>query len=155
MTSILKNTYEKGLDDTILRNLSENFNSLGELELKVLVADVKSLTNTFASFETEFLQQYEKLSKLEKIDRDILRVLNLDDYQARTIKGLSKDVDKSENEIVERITYSKYLNEFLKVFPRKSRSGEVLITTKSKYEKSATYRDKFIDAFATSRVRLK
>tara|TARA_R110002124_G_C8971054_1_gene515104 strand:+ start:8625 stop:9092 length:468 start_codon:yes stop_codon:yes gene_type:complete len=155
MTEILKKIYDNGLDDTTLINLSENFSALREFELKDLASSIKSSSDSFDSFKEEFVHQYGKLSKLEEIDRDILRILNKDDYQARTVKGLSKDIDKSEDEVVERITYSKYLNEFLKIFPRKAKSGEVLITTKSKYEQSATFKDKFIDAFATSRVRLK
>jgi hypothetical protein len=155
MTDILKNIYDNGLDKKNITNLSDNFHELREFELEELISSVKSCSDSFTSFKIKFVQQYEELSKLETIDRDILRILNKDDYLARTIKGLSKDVNKSEDEIVERITYSKYLNEFLKIFPRKSKSGEVLVTTKSKYEQSATYKDKFIDAFATSRSRLK
>ena len=106
--------------------------------------------------DTTLINLSENFSALREFElKDLASSIKSSSDSFDSFKGLSKDIDKSEDEVVERITYSKYLNEFLKIFPRKAKSGEVLITTKSKYEQSATFKDKFIDAFATSRVRLK
>jgi len=39
----------------------------------------------------------------------------------------------------------------VKVYPRKSSKGEVLLTTKDRFYKEASFSDKFVDAFATKR----
>lgn len=140
--------------DKYLDVLLSRYKSLKKEELVEIVFELKPVSKTAELFKSSFEKRYNYLIYLKNIDTEILKVLNRDDYDARTISGLSKAINKTEKEVIQRIMYSKELNDLLKIFPRKSRDGQVLITTKAKYEKSASFTDKFIDAFATSRVRL-
>ncbi len=154
MSDILEKIFTNDLLENHIDALCASYSKLNKSELTKIVNEQRESSNSLDSFKLNFENTYKRLSDMEEIDRRILQALNSDKYQARTIDGISQEANSSEQEIIQRITYSEKLSDLLKIYPRKSKDGQVLITTKAKYEKSASFTDKFIDAFATSRVRL-
>ena len=154
MSDILEKIFTNDLLENHIDALCASYSKLKKSELTKIVNEQRESSNSLDSFKLNFENTYKRLSDMEEIDRRILQALNSDKYQARTIDGISQEANSSEQEIIQRITYSEKLSDLLKIYPRKSKDGQVLITTKAKYEKSASFTDKFIDAFATSRVRL-
>lgn len=77
-----------------------------------------------------------------KYDKEILKAISNPKYAARTISGIETDTSLSKQLIVKRLGTSKF-KKILKVYPRRSSSGKVLITTKSIFSKKASLLDKF------------
>jgi putative aminopeptidase FrvX len=92
---------------------------------------------------------------LNSIDDTILEVLNDQKYRARTIGGVAKAIGVSEKVVIHRLKRSKKLNEHVKIYPMHSRKGEALITSREKFEKTATVKERFVDFFATRRAVIK
>lgn len=82
----------------------------------------------------------------------VIKALNNDRFIARTIEGISKEAAVNRNIVIRSIKSDKELHKQLKILPRKTSDGRVLITTKEHFNKSASFKDKFIDVFATKRV---
>lgn len=70
-------------------------------------------------------------------------------YKARTIEGIAKEAKVSRSEVVYAIKHDARLREKVNVFPRRSKDGRVLITTKDRFSKEASVKDKFIYVFST------
>ena len=82
----------------------------------------------------------------------ILAALKNTKYKiGRTINGIAKETSLSKKEVKFALTTDTILREEIKVYPRKRTDGKSLITTKKKYDKESTLRDKFVDVFATKR----
>ena len=92
---------------------------------------------------------------MDAIDKKILAALNDRKFKARTINGVAKSVNVDSKSVLARIDSSPELKCEVKVYPRRSKDGRVLITTKSNFSRTASVKDKFIDAFATKRVSIK
>jgi hypothetical protein len=92
---------------------------------------------------------------VDKIDSEIMMVLNDKKYKARTIYGVAKALDIRPEAIVSRLANSRDLNQQVKIYPIKSKKGDVLITSRDRFDRSATLRERFIDIFATKRVVIK
>jgi hypothetical protein len=84
----------------------------------------------------------------------ILRALNDKNYIARTINGIAKETHLSREEVITEINLDTDLGNMLKVYPRMSKSGDLLITTKERFYKEAKLTDKFIDIFSSSKGKL-
>lgn len=91
-----------------------------------------------------------KLGKAE-LRSKIVEALNSKRYRARTIAGIAKMAHVNPVVVVSTIKNDPSLREMVKVYPRKSSKGEVLLTTKDRFYKEASFSDKFVDAFATKR----
>ena len=87
-------------------------------------------------------------------DATILEALNDTRFMARTIKGLVMATNMEAECIVQRLQDSPKLAKTVKIYPRKTKNGKILLTTRSKFSKYAPFKDKFIDGFATRRVHL-
>ncbi|WP_031435093.1 hypothetical protein [Methylomarinum vadi] len=81
----------------------------------------------------------------------IFEALNDRRYVARTIKGIATSTHLREPQVVEVLRNDQNLRGAVKIYPRKSKNGKLLITTKEKFEKTATTLDRFIDYFATKK----
>ncbi|MEJ1401806.1 MAG: hypothetical protein RPU41_13970 [Candidatus Sedimenticola sp. (ex Thyasira tokunagai)] len=92
------------------------------------------------------------MAKNESICRLILNALNDKKYRARTIQGIAKYANISPSEVIHELNSNKTLNQQVKIYPRKSKDGKVLITTRERFDKTAPLKDRFIEAFATTRV---
>lgn len=84
----------------------------------------------------------------------ILQALNNQDYIARTISGIAREVNSSPVVIVRAIKSDPELKSIVKVFPRRAKTGEVLLTTREKFNKKASIKDKFIDFFSTNQASI-
>ncbi len=84
----------------------------------------------------------------------ILNALNDKKYKARTIQGIAKYAKVSPSEVIQELNSNKTLNQQVKIYPRKSKDGQVLITTRARFDKAAPFKDRFIEAFATTRVSI-
>lgn len=96
------------------------------------------------------IQRTQELRKNE-VREKIVEALNSKRYKARTITGIAKVAHVKSSVVVETIKNDPGLREMVKIYPRKSSKGEVLLTTKDRFYKEASFSDKFVDAFATRR----
>lgn len=87
--------------------------------------------------------------------RKIISALNSGRFVARTLSGISKETSIDEPVVIHYLRTDSELQDQVKVLPRRTKSGKVLVTTKDHFKKSASFSDKFIDVFASQRVTLK
>jgi len=94
-----------------------------------------------------------KSSAKNNLDTDlyvrILKALENPKYKARTISGIVKEANVSKKNVMEFLRHNKKLKEELKVYPRRRNDKKILLTTKRKFDKEATFKEKFIDLFST------
>lgn len=79
----------------------------------------------------------------------ILGALNNQAYVARTIPGIAREAGMQVSGVIRAIKQDPQLRTVVKVYPRRTSSGQVLVTTRDKFSKKASLKDKFIDLFAT------
>lgn len=91
---------------------------------------------------------------MSDVEDKILKALGNRRFRARTIRGIAQESNLSQRVIVKTLNTSEKLNGKVKIYPRKSTDGRVLLTTRENFSEGASLRDKFIDAFATKRARL-
>ena len=84
----------------------------------------------------------------------IIGALNNDRYIARTVNGIATEAEMPVTEVVKVLRKDNTLRSEMKVLARKTLEGKVLLTTKNHFTEKASFRDKFIDVFATKRVSL-
>lgn len=85
----------------------------------------------------------------------IIDAINKPKYKARTIQGIVDDTKLSRELVVNAIRIDADLKKTLKVYPRRTKKGNVLITTKKRFNEEASFSDKFVDVFATVRTGVK
>lgn len=81
--------------------------------------------------------------------RFIEAALNNSKYKARTIDGIARETKLTVGTVVATIKHDRRLRATVKLLPRKSEDGRVLITTKKRFSAEASIKDKFIDIFST------
>lgn len=84
----------------------------------------------------------------------ILLALNNQNYIARTVNGIAKEAHILPKQVVDVIVHDKDLRMCVKVYPRRTVKGKLLLTTKNKFKEKASLKDKFIDFFSTNQVSL-
>ncbi|ELV8773057.1 MULTISPECIES: hypothetical protein [Vibrio harveyi group] len=92
---------------------------------------------------------------MNNIDTQILRILNEPKFRARTIGGIAKELGINKRIVVHRLKRSKLLNQQVKIYPLRSKAGEVMVTSRERFDKTATMKERFVDAFATKRAVIK
>jgi alpha-galactosidase len=85
----------------------------------------------------------------EDIEKKIISALENTKFKARTINGIAKESKISEYKVKNEIIKNKKLQELIKIYPRISQQGDVLITTKKRFSVEATTKDKLIDFFSS------
>lgn len=103
-------------------------------------------------------QKSEKRKKhpQEEVVRDlIINALMNQKYKARTISGVSKEAHLPKSTVINALKKDGALAVSLKVYPYRSKDGKLLITTKERFSKESTFKEKFIDFFSTKRQDLK
>lgn len=88
------------------------------------------------------------------VRNQIIRALMNEKYKARTISGVSKETRLPIQTIISAIRRDKTLAVSLKVYPYRSRDGQILITTKDRFINESTFKERFIDFFSTKRQDL-
>ena len=84
----------------------------------------------------------------------IIKALNSGRFVARTVAGIAKETSLTRPVVVKALKGDMILRSEVKVLPRKTRDGRILVTTKNHFSEKAGFKDKFIDVFATKRVTL-
>lgn len=72
-------------------------------------------------------------------------------YRARTVTGIAVEAGLREAEVVDALSSDQALAKVVKIYPVRSKDGRVLITTKDRFAKEASPKEKFIDFFASQR----
>ena len=85
------------------------------------------------------------------IRKKIVGALNNPLFRTRTLDGISKETKLPTKVVLRAIQNDKQLARTVKVVPMRSRDGKVLITTKSRFSKEASLKEKFVDFFASKR----
>jgi hypothetical protein len=87
-----------------------------------------------------------------EVGKRIFFALNNLRYKARTVYGLSKETDLPVSVVVDAIKSNPALMDAIKIYPYKSKEGVVLITTKERFREGSSFKDRFVDFFATRRA---
>lgn len=82
----------------------------------------------------------------------IIKALNNGQFVARTVSGIAKETSIARPLVVKVLKGDKVLRAQMKVLPRKTSDGRVLLTTKQHFSEKAGFKDRFIDVFATKRT---
>lgn len=93
----------------------------------------------------------EQSAEGEVVRSKIVDALNSDRYKARTISGIAKVAHVHSGVVIRTIKNDPDLRQMVKVYPRRSAKGELLLTTKDRFYKEASFADKFVDVFASKR----
>jgi hypothetical protein len=88
----------------------------------------------------------------EDISARIAKAINNTKYGARTITGIAKEARIKPNMVISVIKSSPSLIGDVKVYPRRTMTGKLLITTKQRFASEASMKDKFVDVFSTHRL---
>lgn len=75
-------------------------------------------------------------------------------YRGRTLAGISSETKISTELIKENIQWNSNFANKLKVLPNRTKDGQVLITTKGRFIKDASLKEKFTDFFASNRQEI-
>ncbi len=86
------------------------------------------------------------------LPKKILKALENRKYQARTITGLARELNRSREEIIKAIIETPELRKIIKVYLRRTSNGDLLISTKKRFYNEASLRDKFVDFFSIHRL---
>lgn len=89
-----------------------------------------------------------------QIRAKILDALNNQNYIARTVTGIAKEAHVAPKRVVDTIVGDKELRMIVKVYPRRTAKGKMLLTTKKRFKETASLKDKFIDFFSTNQMSL-
>jgi hypothetical protein len=92
--------------------------------------------------------------ELEKLRPQILAALEDPNYLARTIQDLAEAIGIDERTFVRTMKSDPELRGKLKLYPGRSENGELLLTTRDKFYKTAPWRAQFLDMFANDRASL-
>jgi len=95
-------------------------------------------------------------SRFDKSDdvRAIINALNNRKYKGRTVAGIAADINSSVSKVMLALNNDPKLIKTVKIYPRKSTTGAVLVTTRERFYKEASFLDKFVEVFATNRLAL-
>lgn len=86
-----------------------------------------------------------------KAREKIVVALSNRSYRARTVKGIATEAGLREADVVSALSSDAALAKVVKIYPVKSKDGRLLVTTKDRFAKEASTKEKFIDFFASQR----
>jgi UDP-glucose 4-epimerase len=84
----------------------------------------------------------------------IMRALDNNKFYARTIDGVAKEVGAKRSQVVDTIKNDLALRVEIKMLRRRSGDGRLLVTTKKRFSKEASFKDKFVDVFSSKKVKI-
>lgn len=86
-----------------------------------------------------------------KIREKIVTALNNPSYRSRTLRGISRETKLKPDVILSAIKNDKTLAVEVKIIPIRSRDGRILLTTKNRFSREASLKERFVDFFASKR----
>jgi len=88
------------------------------------------------------------------LDQRIIAVLEDTHLDSLTIKQIAQSLDLDERSLVRAIKPDQDLRSLLKIYPGRSADGELLLTTKKKFYRTASLTYQLADLFASHRISL-
>lgn len=73
----------------------------------------------------------------------------------RSLGGIAKEINISEEELKNIISKDGMLSAEIKTMPFRSRDGKVLVMSKERFFKEASFKYKFMDFFSSKRLGVK
>ena len=90
----------------------------------------------------------------DAVRRKIRAALDNPAYRSRTLQGIAGETRLPPELVLKAIQQDRRLAAQVKVIPILAQDGSVLITTKSRFAREASFKEKFIDFFASHRQEL-
>jgi len=94
-------------------------------------------------------------NSVESLRENVRKALNNRKFTMRSIEGIAKEVRISEKQLRNAIAHDKELAKEIKFMPFRSEDGKILLMSKERFVKEASFKIKFIDFFATNRHGVK
>jgi len=88
---------------------------------------------------------------IAEVREKIVLALNNPSYRSRTLQGISQETKLKPTVVLQAITNDRVLAHAVKIVPMRSKDGRLLITTKSRFSEEASFKEKFVDFFASRR----
>lgn len=88
------------------------------------------------------------------VRRKIRAALDNPAYRSRTLQGIAGETRLPPELVLKAIQQDRQLAAQVKVIPILAQDGSVLITTKSRFAREASFKEKFVDFFASHRQEL-
>jgi len=88
---------------------------------------------------------------IAEVREKIVLALNNPSYRSRTLQGISQETKLQPTVVLQAITNDRILAHAVKIVPMRSKDGRLLITTKNRFSKEASFKEKFVDFFASRR----
>lgn len=85
----------------------------------------------------------------------IISALASNKFSMRTLGGIAKEINVSEEELKRIISNDSVLSAEIKTMPFRSKDGKVLVMSKERFIKEASFKVKFMDFFASKRQGVK
>ncbi|HCI5654935.1 TPA: hypothetical protein NPO21_000431 [Klebsiella variicola subsp. variicola] len=85
----------------------------------------------------------------------IISALNSEKYSIRSLGGIAKEVNVSEGELRKIIKNDHELSRAVKYMPFRSNDGKLLVMSKERFFKEASFKMKFMDFFASKNIGVK
>lgn len=100
-------------------------------------------------------QAYSSMGDLtEEQKKEIIKLLSNRKYRGRTLIGISRETKIPAGLIKTGIRGDRNFAKKLKIFPKRTKDGDVLITTKERFVSEASLEEKFTDFFASNRQEI-
>ena len=90
----------------------------------------------------------------DTVRRKIRAALDNPAYRSRTLQGIAGETRLPPEVVLKAIQRDRQLAAQVKVIPILAQDGSVLITTKSRFAREASFKEKFVDFFASHRQEL-
>ena len=85
----------------------------------------------------------------------VRKALNNKNFTMRSLEGIAKEAQISEKQLRNAIAHDSKLAKQIKYMPFRSKDGKILLMSKDRFAKEASFKVKFIDFFATNRQGVK
>lgn len=79
----------------------------------------------------------------------VINALNDRKYSMRSLGGIAKEINITEDELKEIISRDKVLYAEIKTMPFRSKDGKTLVMSKERFFKEAPFKYKFMDFFSS------
>lgn len=102
-----------------------------------------------------YKQKPKQESPEESLRKKVRNALNNKNFTTRSLEGIAKEAQISEKQLRNAIIHDSELAKQIKYMPFRSKDGKILLMSKDRFAKEASFKVKFIDFFATNRQGVK
>jgi len=90
----------------------------------------------------------------KSIREKIVDALNNPAYRSRTLPGIARETRLSQQRVIAALHCDRELAATVKLVPMRTQDGRLLLTTKDRFSREATFKELFVDFFASKRPEL-